>query len=79
MSNENEPVAFSPLGAGVFKFYDCGTEILGISPKGFYVRGVKVPQDDNEARAVYDAFIEWMEAGFRPVRTRRTTDDGKPL
>lgn len=34
--------------------------ILKISNEGFWVRGVKVPQDDKEAEAVYNAFREWM-------------------
>lgn len=35
-------------------------EMLKISKDGFYVRGVKVPQDENEAQAVYNAFLQWM-------------------
>jgi hypothetical protein len=35
-------------------------EMLRIANDGFYVRGVKLPQDENEAKAVYDAFIAWM-------------------
>jgi hypothetical protein len=34
--------------------------VLRISGDGFWVRGVKVPQDDKEAEAVYNAFKEWM-------------------
>ena len=34
--------------------------ILKISNEGFWVRGFKVPQDDKEAEAVYNAFREWM-------------------
>ena len=34
--------------------------ILKISDTGFWVRGVKVPQDDKEAEEVYNAFREWM-------------------
>jgi len=37
-----------------------GTEMLRVGPDGFWVRGVKVPQDDNEAQAVYNAFKAWM-------------------
>jgi hypothetical protein len=36
------------------------TEMLKISPKGFWVRGVKVEQDDKEAERVYNAFKQWM-------------------
>ena len=37
-----------------------GNEMLRIGPDGFWVRGVKVPQDDREAQAVYNAFKQWM-------------------
>lgn len=35
-------------------------EMLKITQDGFYVRGVKVPQDAREAEAVYKAFRQWM-------------------
>jgi hypothetical protein len=34
---------------------DIHTEVLRISPEGFYVRGVKVEQGPEEAVAVYNA------------------------
>lgn len=37
-----------------------GEEMLRVGPDGFWVRGVKVPQDDNEAEAVYKAFKEFL-------------------
>ena len=37
-----------------------GAEMLRVSPEGFWVRGQKVAQDDNEAEAVYNAFKAWM-------------------
>jgi hypothetical protein len=37
-----------------------GSEMLRVSPEGFWVRGVRVEQDDNEAEAVYNAFKAWM-------------------
>lgn len=37
-----------------------GEEMLRVGPDGFWVRGVKVPQDDREAEIVYNAFKEWM-------------------
>ena len=36
------------------------TEMLKVSPDGFWVRGVKVTQDDKEAETVYNAFKAWM-------------------
>lgn len=35
-------------------------EILRISDNGFYVRGVKLAIDDNEAASVYKAFREFL-------------------
>lgn len=35
-------------------------EMLRCSQEGFWVRGVKVEQDDQEAKIVYNAFKEWM-------------------
>jgi hypothetical protein len=37
-----------------------GEEMLRVGPDGFWVRGVKVEQDDQEAQAVYNAFKQWM-------------------
>ncbi len=36
------------------------TEMLRVGKDGFYVRGVKVTQDDKEAETVYNAFKAWM-------------------
>lgn len=36
------------------------TEMLKVSPEGFWVRGVKVEQSDKEAETVYNAFKAWM-------------------
>ena len=35
-------------------------EMLRVARDGFYVRGVKIPQDEREAEAVYNAFKAWM-------------------
>lgn len=35
-------------------------EMLRVSQEGFWVRGVKVEQDDKEAERVYNAFKAWM-------------------
>ena len=37
-----------------------GEEMLRVSPEGFWVRGVRVKQDDTEAATVYNAFKAWM-------------------
>ena len=36
------------------------SEMIKITDEGFWVRGVKVPQDDKEAETVYNAFKQWM-------------------
>lgn len=44
------------------------TEMLKISPEGFWVRGVLVPQDSKEAETVYKAvrdFVIWRELNKR--------------
>ena len=35
-------------------------EMIRITPEGFWVRGVKVPADEHEAQAVYNAFKRWL-------------------
>jgi len=37
-----------------------GVEMLKVTEDGFYVRGKKVPADDNEAEAVYKAFKQFL-------------------
>jgi hypothetical protein len=37
-----------------------GEEMLRVSPDGFWVRGVKVEQDEQEAQKVYEGFKAWM-------------------
>lgn len=35
-------------------------EMIRVTKDGFWVRGVKVAQDDKEAETVYNAFKQWM-------------------
>lgn len=35
-------------------------EMLRIAKDGFYVRGVKIEQDSEEAEKVYNAFHSWL-------------------
>ncbi len=40
---------------------NCGSdEMLRITSDGFWVRGVQVPQDDQESQIVYNAFKQWL-------------------
>ena len=44
-------------------FHTGGTgspELLRVAPDGFYVRGVKLEQDEKEAQAVYKAFKRFL-------------------
>ena len=36
------------------------TEMLRVTPEGFYVRGVRVEQDAREAEIVYNNFRQWL-------------------
>jgi hypothetical protein len=45
-----------------------GTEMLRVAPEGFYVRGIRVEADENEAKIVYKAFkayLMWAELNRR--------------
>ena len=46
--------------ANIVLYAGTDDEMLKITRDGFYVRGVKVPQDEREAEAVYEAFRQWM-------------------
>ena len=50
----------STLGANDIKLNGGGEEMLRVAQDGFYVRGVKVEADEKEAKAVYEAFKQWM-------------------
>lgn len=41
-------------------FYAGSDKMLTIAHDGFYVRGVKIEQDENEAKKVYDSFTQWL-------------------
>ena len=36
------------------------SEMLRVAKDGFYVRGVRVNQDEKEAEKVYNAFHQWL-------------------
>lgn len=37
------------------------TEMIKIADDGFYIRGKKLEQDDNEAKIVYQEFLNWFK------------------
>jgi len=49
----NPDAAISMMASGA-------DEMIRVAPDGFWVRGVRVPQDDKEAETVYNAFKQWM-------------------
>ena len=44
----------------VFRMDEQTDEMLRIAEDGFYVRGIKVPVDDQEALTVYNSFQQWL-------------------
>jgi hypothetical protein len=50
----------SSLGTNNISLTAAGEEMLRIAQDGFYVRGIKVEADAKEAKAVYEAFKQWM-------------------
>ena len=53
-------MAVSPSPNNSVLMYAGGDEMLRVSEDGFYVRGQKVPVDDNEGLAVYRAFRNFL-------------------
>ncbi len=46
-----------------------GAPAIEIKPDGFYIRGEKVPQDENESRAMFEAFRAFLKAaGYWPIK-----------
>lgn len=46
--------------AGIAMHAAGGDEMLRVTKNGFYVRGKKIEQDDQEAEIVYNAFKQWL-------------------
>ena len=47
-------IVFNVTNGGV------NSEMLRVSADGFYVRGVRIEQDDREAEIVYNNFRQWL-------------------
>jgi len=41
-------------------FKSDSTEMLRIAKDGFYIRGIRINQDDKESEIVYNAFHRWL-------------------
>ena len=46
--------------AGITMNVAGGDEMIRVTKDGFWVRGVKIEQDDREAEIVYNAFKQWL-------------------
>jgi hypothetical protein len=57
-SNPTPVIMMTPNNS--IMFYSGGNEVLRVSEDGFYVRGKRVPADQNEAEAVYRAFKAFL-------------------
>jgi hypothetical protein len=58
---EVQPVlSISPSPKNEITLHSGQTEMLRIAEDGFYVRGVRLKQDDKEISEVYNAFKEWL-------------------
>jgi hypothetical protein len=71
--SENSGVGFSSaiLSTSIIFNAPPNTEIVRISPDGFYVRGVKLEQDETEARRLFDALMAFMSGrGFDKTQVR---------
>lgn len=44
----------------VITFSGGTSEMLRIAKDGFYIRGIRVNQDDKEAELVYNTFHQWL-------------------
>lgn len=43
-----------------FTMHSGSSEMLRVARDGFYVRGVRIEQDEKEAEKVYNAFKQWL-------------------
>jgi hypothetical protein len=57
---DNEGVSYMERKNEITLYGNYKDEILRITEDGFYVRGVKVPQDEREAESVYKTFHQWL-------------------
>ncbi len=58
--NQEEYTLQSSIQTNTITCQAGGEEMIRVGPDGFWVRGVKVEQDDREAEIVYNAFKEFL-------------------
>ena len=49
-----------PQPSAISLYAGTNDEMIRIDQTGFYVRGVRVPADEQEAETVYNAFKQWL-------------------
>ena len=55
-------ISFGNAARSSFEFIGNGEHSVRIASDGFYVRGVKLEQDETEARRLFDAFTEYFSS-----------------
>jgi hypothetical protein len=60
IKEESNPTPVITMTPNNIIFYSGKNEVLRVSEDGFYVRGERVPAEQNEAEAVYRAFKAFL-------------------
>ena len=59
--NEGTVLLYAPSEEAAISLHAAqGDEMIRVTRQGFYVRGQRVPADDQEAETVYNAFRQWL-------------------
>lgn len=58
--NSRQEYAFQESKPNSIQLNAGAEEMIRVAQDGFYVRGVRVPADEQEAQAVYLAFKQWL-------------------
>jgi hypothetical protein len=53
-------MTIAPPPKNDISLYSGDIEMLRIAEDGFYIRGIKLDQDDKEINEVYNCFKEWL-------------------
>lgn len=58
---QNNTISSNNISQDTVMFVVDNIEMLKITPTGFYVRGVKLEQDENESKLIYDSLKQFLE------------------
>ena len=58
---QNNIISSNNISQDTITFVVDNIEMLKITPTGFYVRGVKLEQDENESKLIHDALKQFLE------------------